>query len=82
MVCTPVPMGDGTVAIVCSRNTRTPKCSICRERDGTRQCDFPKGKGTCDKYLCETCAVRIEPEVDFCPSHGRDTKPPEQLGLF
>lgn len=63
MPCETFRLGDGSVAIVCSRGRRGRKCSECKRRDATKQCDFPlsgaKAGKTCDRYLCDGCAVQL-----------------------
>lgn len=68
MACTVVRPAPGVAAIVCRRGQRRPKCSVCRGV-ATLECDFPKGRGTCDAALCRRCAVRLEGGIDYCPSH-------------
>jgi hypothetical protein len=38
-------------------------------------CDYPlRGKragATCDRKLCERCAVHAGPDLDYCPPHAR-----------
>jgi hypothetical protein len=77
MPCHTVKLGN-SIAIVCTRGQRTRRCSTCGSvADGL--CDYPKGKGTCDKPLCRGCAVHPDgkPEVDYCPDH-----PQPQPSLF
>lgn len=73
MTCNPVDLGNGVVAIVCSRGSgRRPKCS---ERGCSRpsryQCDYPIAEGeTCDRHLCAVHRVPHDRDVDFCPEHA------------
>jgi hypothetical protein len=77
--CRTVIDGNGReLAIACSRGERhrcsTPGC----QNDGTKQCDFPvkrNGKpGTCDRYICQKCAMRVGPDLDYCGPHARQAK--------
>lgn len=84
MTCRTVKIGD-QVGIVCSRGQRPRKCSACRERRATKLCDYVVGfhsgvqdPNTCDKPLCDRCAVSVGQDRDYCPSHGL---PPRQIGL-
>ena len=64
---------DGTMAFICTRGNRSKPCAICG-RPHTKLCDYPlhgaKAGKTCDRPLCERCAVHQEPDVDFCPTHA------------
>jgi hypothetical protein len=64
------------IGIACGRiphkNCSTPEC---RNHAG-KLCDYPVtrrggGKGTCDRPICERCAVRVGPDKDYCPAHSR-----------
>jgi len=60
---------DGKIigqAIVCTRGGR--KCQFCRARS-TKQCDFAVNGGTCDVFMCDSCATNVGPNVDYCPKH-------------
>ena len=71
------------VAIVCTRGARHQACSTpgCRN-NATLQCDFAvtrKGKpGTCDRYVCRVCAVRVGPDLDYCAAHARLRAAPKE----
>jgi hypothetical protein len=72
--CDVVDLPGGGRAIVCGGGRRTPKCSFCKERPGSKQCDYPingsKGGGnTCDAHICTECALHLEPDNDYCPMH-------------
>jgi hypothetical protein len=70
---------------ICTRGSRrTPThCSVCKTREGTRQCDGPKPRrksGTCD-----TCTHHVpEGDRDYCPGckqsplPGVDTRPADK----
>jgi hypothetical protein len=57
VTCESIRLGDGTVAIMCSRGQRRPRCSVpgC-SAPSEFQCDEPvvrRGRpGTCDAHLC------------------------------
>lgn len=74
MTCKRLDLGKGGVAIVCSRTTLRPRCSIdgCRNAS-TKLCDFPlkgaKVGKTCDRRLCDKHAQEQSVGVDFCPTH-------------
>lgn len=68
MTCQHVTVPGGYSAIVCGP-TRRCKCG----RKATLLCDWkvPSRKsGTCDKAICDQCAVSVAPEKDLCPDHG------------
>jgi hypothetical protein len=70
---------DGTTVIVCTRGTRgtrQPRCSGCGAPGADKLCDYPvvraNGKaGTCDRPLCERCAVSVGVGRDYCGPHHR-----------
>lgn len=67
MRCTSVRVGE-VVAIICGPK-KIPTCSFCGSLAGL-ECDFPaRPRKTCDKPICRACAIRIGPNVDFCPDH-------------
>ena len=66
--CSYVKLPDGSVAIVKHGCRGLPPCSVCGGRAG-KLCDFPTPKGSCDAPLCGSCARRVAPNVDHCPSH-------------
>ena len=61
----------GATVFACSRGRgrRQPKCGICKSRPATKLCDFPAGQGTCDRNLCDKCAVEVGPNTDHCFVH-------------
>jgi hypothetical protein len=67
-----VRLPDGGVAHVKMGKPSRRRCSSCGTRWASRQCDYPKGKGTCDKHLCDGCAVTVGPDLDYCPDHPRE----------
>lgn len=82
MGCRPLVGPDGKVfGFACSRGGQKAKCVECG-RNADRLCDWKlsgakKGK-TCDRALCEKCAVKprltdgtIAKDKDLCPAHGR-----------
>ena len=48
-------------------------CQNCEKHRSTKQCDFQKtgSTKTCDKHLCDNCAVPIAKDIDYCPGHPR-----------
>jgi hypothetical protein len=75
MPCRKIDLGDGRFAIACGRGDRAPLCSVCHQRRAPKLCDFPltgeKTGRTCDRPLCEKCAVHQNPDIDYCPAHAR-----------
>ena len=76
MKCDPIVIGGKFVGIMCSGGRRPAPakrfvCQTCFKRTHTRLCDYadPASGKTCDKKLCDGCAVRIAKDVDFCPGH-------------
>ena len=67
-----IDLGNGSRAFICIRGRQRNKpCSVC-SRPGDKLCDFPLGGGkTCDKSLCNRCAVHTHPNTDVCPSHPK-----------
>ena len=76
MPCRTVSLPEGGYAIICGRGSRPKPCSICG-RPHRKLCDFPltgeKDGKTCDRPLCERCAVHPDPakDLDYCPAHAR-----------
>ena len=72
MTCTPIRIG-GIVAIVCGSRPRAPRCRSCKQRLGTRLCDWKIGRGkTCDVPLCDSCTKAPAPDKDLCPKHAAE----------
>lgn len=62
--------------IVCSRGVRAVPCETpgCH-RPHNKLCDYPlsgpkQGK-TCDRKMCERCAVPVGPNRDYCRAHEK-----------
>jgi hypothetical protein len=76
-----IKMQDGTVAHICTRGSRNPikacvKCSAI----STKLCDFKlPNRRTCDKPLCDRCAVNVGPNKDYCPDHPQPATTPNLL---
>lgn len=77
MTCEHVKLPSGGVAIVCGRGPRPIKCAHCGAR-GRRLCDFVTEPArnhalakTCDKGLCDACAVSVGKGIDHCPDHPK-----------
>ena len=83
MHCQGVKLPGGGTAIVCGPKPRAKKCSVChRDTREPRLCDFPmQAAKTCDVVLCPACAVRKEPDVDYCPRHASMLTPEGRLKL-
>lgn len=82
MGCDPIwGNGNKVQGFVCSRSERKkkhPACSVCGEGDGANLCDGPGERTgrTCDKPLCDGCAVSLKAhDLDFCPEHARGRHP-------
>lgn len=82
MKCTPILGG-----FMCGPRPRSHKCSSCGYLSARKQCDYPVkpklhrkiAKATCDRWLCDRCAVNVGPDRDYCPPHHRlsqETKTP------
>lgn len=93
MPCTPVPLPGGITAIVCSRGRRRPRsCAHCG-KPSSKLCDFERkvpeirdGQQrlvvkTCDKPLCDACAVSVGPDRDYCPDHKAPPPPQARLDV-
>lgn len=75
MTCTPIDLGNGNYAIVCSRGSKPRAlCSACKHRTHELLCDHPlAGKlvgRTCSAKLCRKCAATVDGK-DLCPPHAR-----------
>lgn len=88
MACKWIQLPGGGVAHINMGNRRPALCQTCRKKPHTKLCDFPAGDGkTCDKRLCDGCAVHVGPDADHCPDHTTE-KPVEEIrrnlfpGLF
>jgi hypothetical protein len=76
---------DGVSGIYCTGRKGRKKCAACGTQWASLECDFPdqnRKSGTCDKPLCNGCAVTVGPDRDFCPHHPRDVAPgPAQTAM-
>jgi len=79
MPCVPVSLPDGGSAILCFKRGPRRKCKVCG-RPATKLCDFVVAPAhghlpakTCNKSLCDACAVHVGPDTDHCPDHPRAT---------
>lgn len=84
MGCDPIyTHGNQRIGTICSRGGRKrkpyPPCSHCLKRPGPLECDGPPTaprKRTCDKNLCDVCAISIRArDLDFCPEHAQGLLP-------
>jgi hypothetical protein len=73
MPCTPLKLGDGVTALICSRGRTRKRCRYCSGAGG-RLCDFPVTRdgvrGTCDAPLCSRCTTKIAGDGDLCRAHA------------
>ena len=75
MPCRTVSLPGGGYAIVCGgHGPRQKPCVYCG-KPSSKLCDFPiegaKGE-TCDRPLCERCAVHVEgKDEDYCHAHAK-----------
>ncbi len=74
MRCTPFVSPDGKITgYICGPRRPVKKCSACKVRDASLECDFPlAGKKlgkTCDAALCASCATEKGPNRHYCPPH-------------
>lgn len=69
MPCTPFTLPNGARGFICSRTPR-PRCAC--GNPATLQCDAPtrRSTGTCDRHLCERCAIEVGPELHLCQAHA------------
>lgn len=80
MTCHELKDGKGKViGFACSRGRAGALCSACGKRPHTKLCDFPltgtKAGHTCDRKLCNACAVPRGRDVDYCPTHAKVSTP-------
>lgn len=83
MACQIMTDKDGRfIGFACSRGRPqqpAQNCQVCLKRRASKRCDWPIGlygddRGrTCDKWLCEQCAVHAGRDTDYCPNHGWPT---------
>jgi hypothetical protein len=81
MTCEAVKLPGGEMAIICHRRTAPKRCGC--GKPATRLCDHSTNKsgGTCDRPLCDACAVRIDADHDLCPKHAAARATSDQLSL-
>ncbi|HYE73568.1 MAG TPA: DUF4326 domain-containing protein [Blastocatellia bacterium] len=68
MICEIVEIG-GHKGFVCSSGRRAARCKFC-QGSFDLECDYPTRGGTCDARMCRACALHIEPNEDYCPTHA------------
>lgn len=73
MTCAPFNIGTMR-GIVCGRPHKRKSLCACG-RLATLLCDFPVGDETCDKPLCQVCAVKVGQNRDYCPKHPNRADP-------
>lgn len=83
MPCEAVEFEDGRRAILCSRSRRGRRKCHCCGAPATKECDFARAARakTCDKPLCESCAVPVGENRDYCPEHPRLVSAEPQLAM-
>ena len=84
MTCELVELPGGGKAIICGPSGDYSKCACGRR--ATRLCDGPRMKrnrlnDTCDRPLCDECAVRVDADHDLCPKHAAQRAASDQLDL-
>jgi hypothetical protein len=70
MICQTISLPDGSRAIVCGPGSRQ-RCTCGRR--ASLLCDWKvKGKksGTCDRPICDRCALSPAEGKDLCPEHA------------
>lgn len=81
MTCTTFKMPDGGVGIICTPRVRVRWCADCG-KPASKQCDFPlrgsKAGKTCDRHICERCAVDVGTNLDYCQVHARAERPAQR----
>ncbi len=74
MPCNHIKLPGGASAIICTRRGPAKRCCSCGG-PSSKLCDFPltgaKAGATCDRPVCQSCAVHRDPDIDYCPTHGR-----------
>lgn len=55
-------------------------CSSCG-KGATLRCDYPvvpRGRkaGTCDRWICSSCATTVGDDLHYCPPHERASRLP------
>ena len=69
MGCEFIKTPDGATVIMCSRGRKSTPCHYCG-KPSIALCDYPTESGkTCDKPICNSCRVKIGPDVDYCWKH-------------
>jgi hypothetical protein len=61
------------------------QCEVCQKKPYTKLCDHATGTGinssgnrfreftvTCDKKMCDDCAVYLWADCDLCPDHANE----------
>ena len=70
MSCKHIHFPDGSSAIICGMRRAKHFCAC--GRAGELQCDWKvktKRSGTCDRYICKSCALHVGPDKHLCPEH-------------
>jgi hypothetical protein len=61
---------NGARGILCVRGVRPRRCAYC-QNIATVLCDWPKGRGTCDRPMCQGCALEVDVDLHQCRAHAR-----------
>lgn len=76
MPCETITLPGGISAIVCTRRKPRRRCSCGSGQFTSLLCDHPKPRGgTCDKPLCDGCAVVVGTDRHHCPGHPQVLPP-------
>lgn len=76
MTCHRIDLPGGGFAIACTRGPRrkSAPCLYCTAPH-TKLCDYEVAPGkTCDRKLCDRCAVHVGPNRDLCPDHAKQAR--------
>jgi hypothetical protein len=68
MPCVPF-QHEGMRGIICGRGLKVTRCAYC-PRPATLMCDWPKRSGTCDRAMCEGCALEVDQDLHQCRAHS------------
>ena len=73
MGCRTIFINGVAIGIGCDRGRRSHTCTSCKAYGANLQCDYrvKTKSGTCDRWLCRKCAVKVSPDRDYCPPHHR-----------
>lgn len=76
MACGRITMPNGSKLWICgdlNEEGASSFCGDCGDYGPGFLCDYPVGEGkTCDRSLCDNCAVEIAPNIHYCQTHYRE----------